>query len=243
MITDKVMRTIINSIPNVLTSGNLFCGCIATVLAINGDIATATYFIFASAIFDFFDGFVARLLKAQSDIGLQLDSLADMVSFGVAPSAMIFHILSVSQIHVPLELPAFTPFFAFFIAVFSALRLAKFNIDKRQTTEFIGLPTPACTLFFCGLAHSNIFTVTGFYVLLASIPVFCFLLVSEIPMFSLKIKKSSGFAKKYSLQILLLLGAIVFIAVWRLQGISITIAFYVLLSIFRNVRRSQVMTK
>jgi CDP-diacylglycerol--serine O-phosphatidyltransferase len=239
----NVMRKIINSIPNILTSGNLFCGCIATVLAINGDIETATYFIFVSAIFDFFDGFVARLLKAQSALGLQLDSLADMVSFGVAPSAIVYHILSVSQIHVPVELPAFTPYFAFLIAVFSALRLAKFNIDERQTAEFIGLPTPACTLFFCGLAHSNIFTVTGFYALLAFIPLFCFLLVSELPMFSLKIKKSPGFVKKYSLQILLLFCAIVFIAVWRLKGISITIAFYILLSIFEYIRRSQIMTK
>jgi CDP-diacylglycerol--serine O-phosphatidyltransferase len=243
MITDQVMRQIINSIPNALTSGNLFCGCIAIILAVNGDITAATYFIFVSAIFDFFDGFVARLLKVQSSLGLQLDSLADMVSFGVAPSAIIFHILSVSQKYLSIELPSFIPYIAFFIAVFSALRLAKFNIDERQTSEFRGLPTPACTLFFCGLAHSNIFTATGFYVLFASIPVFCFLLVSEIPMFSLKIKKSFGFAKKYSLQILLLLGAIVFIAVWRLQGISITIAFYILLSIFRNVRGSQVMSK
>jgi CDP-diacylglycerol--serine O-phosphatidyltransferase len=206
-------------------------------LAINGDIKTATYFIFASAIFDFFDGFVARLLKAQSSLGLQLDSLADMVSFGVAPSAIVFHILSVSQIHVPLDLPAFTPYLAFFIAVFSALRLAKFNIDERQTTEFIGLPTPASTLFFCGLAYFDMFTVTGFYILLALIPVFCFLMVCELPMFSLKIKKSPDFVKKYSLQLLLLLCAIVFIAVWHLKGISITIALYVLLSFIRKIKK------
>jgi CDP-diacylglycerol--serine O-phosphatidyltransferase len=228
------MRKIINSIPNALTSGNLFCGCIAIVLALSGDIRLATYFIFAAAIFDFFDGFAARLLKAQSAIGLQLDSLADMVSFGVAPSAIIFEILSVSQIHVPIGVPAFTPFFAFFIAVFSALRLAKFNIDERQTSEFIGLPTPACTLFFCGLVYFDMFTVTGFYLLLAFIPVFCFLLVCELPMFSLKIKRSPDFVNKYSFQLLLILSAIVFIAVWQLQGISITIAFYVLLSIVRK---------
>jgi CDP-diacylglycerol--serine O-phosphatidyltransferase len=237
------MRKIINSIPNALTSGNLFCGCIAIVLAVNGDIKTATYFVFASAIFDFFDGFVARLLKAQSSLGLQLDSLADMVSFGVAPSAIVFHILSISQLHVPLELPVFTPYFAFLIAVFSALRLAKFNIDERQTTGFIGLPTPACTLFFCGLAYYNIFTVTGFYLLLAFIPLFCFLLVCELPMFSLKMKKSPGFVKKYSLQLLLLFSAIVFIAVWRLKGISITIAFYIILSLSEHIRHSQIMTK
>jgi CDP-diacylglycerol--serine O-phosphatidyltransferase len=220
-----------------LTSGNLFCGCIATVLAIKGDITTATYFIFASAIFDFFDGFVARLLKAQSQLGLQLDSLADMVSFGVAPSAIVFYILSITQRHVSLVLPAFTPFIAFFIAVFSALRLAKFNIDKRQTTEFIGLPTPAATLFFCGLTYFDMFTVTGFYLLLVFIPVFCFLLVCELPMFSLKMKKNPDFVKKYSLQLLLLICAIVFIAVWHLKGISITIAFYILFSIIRKIKK------
>jgi CDP-diacylglycerol--serine O-phosphatidyltransferase len=237
------MRKIISCIPNTLTSGNLFCGCIAIVLALSGDIKTATYFIFVSAIFDFFDGFAARLLKVQSQLGLQLDSLADMVSFGVAPSAIVFQILSISQIHVPLELPAFTPFVAFFIAVFSALRLAKFNIDERQTSGFIGLPTPACTLFFCGLAHFDMFTVTGFYILTASIPLFCFLLVCELPVFSLKVKKSPDFAKKYSLQMLLLLCAIVFIALWQLKGISITIAVYILLSIVGNIRHSKIMTK
>jgi CDP-diacylglycerol--serine O-phosphatidyltransferase len=229
------MRKIINSIPNALTSGNLFCGCIAIVSALSGDIRLATYFIFVAAVCDFLDGFAARLLNAQSSIGLQLDSLADMVSFGVAPSVIIFEILTVSQIHAPIELPAFTPFLAFFIAVFSALRLAKFNIDERQTSEFIGLPTPACTLFFCGLAYFDMYTVTGFYLLLASIPVFCFLLICELPMFSLKVKKSPDFVRKYSFQLLLILCAVVFISVWQLKGISITIAFYVLLSYIRKI--------
>jgi CDP-diacylglycerol--serine O-phosphatidyltransferase len=207
------------------------------VLAINGDITTATYFIFASAIFDFFDGFAARLLKAQSPLGLQLDSLADMVSFGVAPSAIIFHILSISQRYLSFDLPAFTPYIAFFIAVFSALRLAKFNIDERQTGSFIGLPTPACTLFICGLVYFDIFTVTGFYVLVALIPLLCFLLVCELPMFSLKIKKEPDFIKKYSLQILLLLCAIVFIAVWQLKSLSIIVVLYVVLSLFSQELR------
>jgi CDP-diacylglycerol--serine O-phosphatidyltransferase len=220
----------------MLTSGNVFCGCIAIVMAIRGNITIATYFIFASAIFDFFDGFVARLLKAQSSLGLQLDSLADMISFGVAPSAIIFSILSSST---PAELPVFIPYLAFFIAVFSALRLAKFNIDERQTTEFIGLPTPAATLFFCGLADFNVFNITGFYVVLTLIPIFCFLLVCELPMFSLKIKKSPGFVKKYGLQLLLILFAVVFIAVWHLKGISITIAMYILLSVIGKIYNPQ----
>jgi CDP-diacylglycerol--serine O-phosphatidyltransferase len=230
------MRKIINSIPNTLTSANLFCGCIATVMAIYGDITTATYYIFAAATFDFLDGFVARLLKAQSPLGLQLDSLSDIVSFGVAPSAITFAILLDTM---PIELPLFIPFSAFFIAVFSALRLAKFNIDERQTSEFIGLPTPASALFFCGLAHFDMYATTGFYIVLALIPTFCFLLVCELPMFSLKIKKSPDFIKKYTLQLLLLLCAVIFIAIWHLKGLSITIALYISLSIIRKIYNPQ----
>jgi CDP-diacylglycerol--serine O-phosphatidyltransferase len=228
------MQKTVKSIPNILTSGNLFCGCLATVQAIEGDVERATYFVFAAAIFDFLDGFAARLLKAQSKLGLQLDSLADMVSFGLAPSAIVYYILSIAQRHATLELPIFTPYFAFFIAIFSALRLAKFNIDTRQSNEFIGLPTPACTLFFAGLAHFDMFTHTGFYLLLALIPIFCCLLVCELPMFSLKIKKSPDFARKYRRQLLLIFCAAVFIAVWRLKGISITITLYILLSIIEK---------
>jgi CDP-diacylglycerol--serine O-phosphatidyltransferase len=166
-----------------------------------------------------------------------------MVSFGVAPSALVFSILATHISEKLIELPTFTPFIAFSVAIFSALRLAKFNIDERQTTEFIGLPTPACSLFFCGLTYFNLFTVTGFYVLIAFIPLFCFLLVCELPMFSLKIKKSHDFVKKYRLQLLLILCAVVFIAIWRLKGISITIAFYILLSIYEKIRHSLIMTK
>jgi CDP-diacylglycerol--serine O-phosphatidyltransferase len=231
------MRTILNHFPNVLTSGNLFCGCVAVVMALDGDLTTATWCIFAAAVFDFFDGFVARLLKAQSALGLQLDSLADMVSFGVAPSAIVFYILQVTQRYLTIELPTFTPYIAFLIAVFSALRLAKFNIDERQTTGFIGLPTPASTLFFCGLTGFNIFTVSGFYIVLSCVPLFCFLLVCELPMFSLKIKRTPNFITKYRLQLLLITCAIVSIAVWRLKGITITIIIYILLSAFKNIRK------
>ena len=120
----------------------------ALVSAVEGDTATAAYFIFAAAVFDFCDGFAARLLNARSPLGLQLDSLADVVSFGAAPSAVIYSLL----LHrLPDGWPAFLPFGAFLIAVFSALRLAKFNVDERQSESFIGLPTPACALLICGL--------------------------------------------------------------------------------------------
>lgn len=228
------MRKIIKGIPNTITSMNLFCGCIAITMAFKGNLEIATYFIFAAAILDFFDGFTARLLNAHSPIGLQLDSLADVVSFGVAPSVIIFHILTVTQTYIQADIPAFIPYVAFLLAVFSALRLAKFNVDERQTDSFIGLNTPACTLFICGLVYFNIFSVTGYYFLLALIPVLCFLLVCELPMFSLKIKKTdTSFLKKYGWQIILLVCSIVFIAVWHLKGITLAIGLYVILSVIK----------
>ena len=136
-------------IPNTLTCGNLVSGCIATVFALSGDARMALLWIIAGAVFDFFDGMSARLLNVSSPIGKELDSLADDVTFGVAPAAIIFRELQT------LECPDFLapvaeylPYFAFVMAAFSALRLAKFNLDTRQTTSFIGLPTPANALFW-----------------------------------------------------------------------------------------------
>jgi CDP-diacylglycerol--serine O-phosphatidyltransferase len=231
------MRKILKNIPNVITSCNLLSGCVAVVMALRGEIETATCFIFAAAVFDFFDGFIARLLKAQSPLGLQLDSLADIVSFGVAPSAIIFYILSVSQLYIQIELHPFIPFAAFAIAVFSALRLAKFNIDDRQTSSFIGLPTPAAALFICGLVYFDIFTVTGYFFLLTLIPLISFLLICEIPMFSLKIKKvKTSFIKVFKLQLFTISCAIIFISVWQLKGISLTIALYIILSVLKTIK-------
>ena len=227
----KIFDRLKQHTPNALTSCNLLCGCVAVVKALNGDLETAVYCIFAAAIFDFFDGFVARLLNAQSSIGLQLDSLADVVSFGVAPSSIIFWILSVTQRYFQTDLPAFIPYLAFLIAVFSALRLAKFNIDERQTSSFIGLPTPACAIFVCGLAYFDIFTHTGYFVLLALIPVLCVLLTCELPMFSLKLKKTGKpFVSQYKMPLILLVCAPIFIIVWQMKGLSLLIALYVLLA-------------
>jgi CDP-diacylglycerol--serine O-phosphatidyltransferase len=230
----NLLRVIRKNIPNAITSLNLFCGCVALVFAFDNDTVTAAFFILAAAVFDFCDGFAARLLKAYSPMGKELDSLADVVSFGVAPSAIVFSMLADGTCFNP-----FLSFGAFLIAVFSALRLAKFNIDTRQNESFIGLPTPACALFFCGL--TSIQNIDS-RVLAALIPVFCFLLVCELPMFSLKIKKQAGFQhfiKKYCLQILLAVCAIIFVAVFGLAGISYTIALYILLSLWYWVVSSE----
>ena len=136
-------------IPNSITCCNLICGCIATCFAYGGQPAMALLFIVLGAVFDFFDGMVARLLNVSSPIGKELDSLADDVTFGVAPSTMIFYELSVMDYPSMLEpLRPILPYMAFIMAAFSALRLAKFNLDERQAMGFIGLPTPANALFW-----------------------------------------------------------------------------------------------
>ena len=142
-------------IPNTITCCNLISGCIATYFAFQGDFELALLFIIIGAVFDFFDGMTARLLGVSSPIGKELDSLADDITFGFAPSAIIFGYLCTFHIHI------FTlPFLAFVMAAFSALRLAKFNLDERQALGFIGLPTPANALFWgaliVGLQQHNI---------------------------------------------------------------------------------------
>lgn len=176
---------LLKHIPNALTCLNLVCGCVGIVFVLEGHAIPAAYFVWAACLFDFFDGFAARLLKVSSPIGKELDSLADMVSFGVLPSALMFtFIKGETEIY-------WLPYLAFVIAVFSALRLAKFNIDERQTTAFIGLPTPANALFLTALPFLPP-PLWAFIqqplILLAICVVFSFLLVSEIELFALKFK-------------------------------------------------------
>lgn len=179
-------------IPNAITCCNLLCGVLAIVAAFQtGLLVLSLLFVLMAAVFDFFDGFAARALKAYSPIGKELDSLADMVSFGVAP-ALVGYVYANSFPYVAL-LPLF-------IAVFSALRLAKFNIDSRQSENFIGLATPACAILFISLTAYfsdtaitvNVVTLGWWYwIPIALVPILCFLLVSEIPMFSMKLKNLS----------------------------------------------------
>ena len=139
-------------IPNFITCCNLFCGCIASVMAFQAKYETAIAFIILGAVFDFFDGMLARLFKVSGPLGKELDSLADDITFGFAPSAIVFSLFK--EVHYPaflMPMEAYLPYCAFLIAVFSAYRLGKFNIDPRQSTSFIGLPTPANALFWGSL--------------------------------------------------------------------------------------------
>jgi CDP-diacylglycerol--serine O-phosphatidyltransferase len=135
-------------IPNTITLANLFCGCLSIVATFSGQITTAGLLIFLAALFDFLDGFSAKLLNAYSEIGKQLDSLADMVSFSVAPAVIAFRIMFARQAELPFDNLVYI---AFAMVLFSALRLAKFNLDTRQTEHFIGMPTPANALFWASL--------------------------------------------------------------------------------------------
>jgi CDP-diacylglycerol--serine O-phosphatidyltransferase len=225
-------------IPNMITCLSLVSGCIACVAALEGNLLLATVWIMIAAVFDFSDGFAARLLKAYSPMGKELDSLADMVGFGVAPGMIVFHLLGEACPFLPLgSLNVYIPYLAFVIPAFSGLRLAKFNIDKRQTTSFIGLPVPAHALFWSSLAcslqpvvHSNeaLFVIA----VILSATLTSLLLVSEIPMFSLKVKSTAwkGNERRY-----ILMGcAIVFIVLFGFLGIAGAILLYVLLSVFNK---------
>lgn len=232
-------NAITRHIPNALTCLNLFSGCIASVMAFHARYDLALLFIFIGAVFDFFDGMAARLLHAYSNIGKDLDSLADDVSFGVAPSLMIFSLLK--EMHYPVSIEGIAPYLpyaAFLISVFSALRLAKFNNDTRQSTSFIGLPVPANALFWASLITGNHAFLTNeachpLY-LIAIVCLFSWLLVSEIPMFSLKFKNLSW--KENKICFIFLFVCILLIVFLGIKGISACIVWYILLSLCTQKR-------
>lgn len=224
---------IIDNIPNALTCGNIICGCMAIIQTFKGDLALAAYFVFIGALFDFVDGFAARILNAQSIIGKDLDSLADMVSFGVVPGMLVYYILNIATEN---EL---IPYIGILIPVFSGIRLAKFNNDERQSVDFYGLPTPANALFFVSLPLIILFDTIGlkYYVLNTSLLVsctlvFCFLMVSDIRLFSLKIK---SFNLKDNLWvILLIIGANILFYTLFFSAIPFIVILYIVLSIIKN---------
>ncbi len=225
-------------IPNFITLCNLFCGSAALLYTLNGDPVTAAYFTSACFLFDYLDGMLARMLEVSGPLGKQLDSLADMVSFGVVPAAMMYMLLQksvcgtigLSQICLP-ALPAFI------LAMFSALRLGKFNLDTRQTSYFIGLSTPACTVFMLGVSlsmHKNLFSVQELteytWLWYGLTGLLSWLLISEIPMFGMKIKQFDWKSNRFNLVFLLLF--IVLVTFLNVMAFSAIIVLYILLSLF-----------
>ena len=227
-------------IPNLITLLNLFCGCIAVVFVSESNFVMAFYFVCLGIFLDFFDGFFARLFKVSSPLGLQLDSLADMVTSGVVPGDVMYSLFLKSANPHDIIGSAFIPFLGFIVTLGSCYRLANFNIDTRQTDSFIGLPTPANALFILSLPlvlkfsdSLIIFEILSNHWVLLVITIFsAYILNAEIPLFALKIKKFN--LKDNILQVVFLLISIVLVLLLEYLAIPLIIIFYVLLSIINN---------
>lgn len=222
-------------IPNAITCLNLFSGCVGITFAFNGNLTYASYAIVVAALFDFIDGLSARALNVYSILGKELDSLADVISFGLLPSVIIYQLFLASP-----QIGIYSTYFnysAFIITAFSALRLAKFNIDARQTDHFIGLPTPANALLIA--SFSVIIQSGGFwstyilnpFFLLAFSMCSSFLLVMELPLIALKFK-SYDFANN-KLRYALIISAIALAAVLKFAAVPLIILLYIILSLFQ----------
>lgn len=227
------MNAIIRNIPNTITCINVLSGCLAIVVASKGTTPLwglqafqwAFIFIAIGAVADFLDGFAARALRAYSDLGKELDSLCDLVTFGVAPAMIMFHLLEEQ------EVAAWLPWMSLLIPIAGAVRLARFNIDTRQTTYFIGMPIPANAIFWIGYAATLAAGVGGFsawYIFLPILILECWLMNSPLKMFSLKIKDFS--LKKIAPQLILVVAAIVLCLTLGVSGLMWFILFYIILS-------------
>lgn len=248
-------------IPNFLTCCNLLCGCLAIVQAFEGNLVYSAYLVGLAAIFDFFDGFAARMLKVSSAIGKDLDSLADMVTFGVVPGVMMFHLIYLSQIsigHPDLlfygiskgssfvnEKKGFVPicYFGFLITIFSCIRLAKFNNDTRQTDSFIGVPTPAVAIFICSIpliikynpSLGSLFITNNSLLVLCLLSfILSLLLISELPLFALKFKHFKW--KDNEMRFVFLAMSLLLLITLQFVGIPLIIIMYILLSILSNFK-------
>ena len=241
----------IKQIPNIITSLNLLCGCVAIMFAVSGDLVSASFFAFAGIFLDFFDGLAARALNAQSQVGLQLDSLADVVTSGVLPGVVMVQLLSEALTGTSLDISAifsdtanntsiesYLPFIGLLIAVASGYRLAKFNVDTRQTTSFIGLPVPANTLlilslpliisFQAGQQITEVILTPWFLIIITLVS--CVLLNAEIPLFGLKFKTWNF--KDNAVRYLFLIASILLLVVLKFIAIPIIIFLYILVSLF-----------
>lgn len=235
---------VISCIPNTITLMNALSGCLSITFAFTGSLTIAGLFILIAAVFDFFDGMAARMLKVSSAIGKELDSLADDISFGVAPSAIAFMIIyqqlnpsssNFAQLPLGTMLLCLIPFL---MAAFSALRLAKFNLDERQTDKFIGLPTPANAMVWASLPFILTYNADSFFathiivpvVLIPASVVMSLLLICELPLFSLKFKTWDFGSNK--IRYIFLLLSLILIIVLHFAAIPAIILLYVLISVF-----------
>ncbi|MBX2957532.1 MAG: CDP-diacylglycerol--serine O-phosphatidyltransferase [Cyclobacteriaceae bacterium] len=215
----------IRHLPNFLTCCNLLCGCIGIVFALENRPIPAAYFVWVACVFDFFDGFTARSLKVKSPIGKELDSLADVVSFGVLPAIVVYKLWNA-------DAEDYLPFLSFSIAIFSALRLAIFNIDDTQKDSFRGLPTPANALLLTALPLQDSFVLEWLinpWILTTIIMLSSWLLVSPIELFALKFKNFTWQENKIRFTFLII--SVLVLAIWQAPAIPLVIILYIALSL------------
>jgi CDP-diacylglycerol--serine O-phosphatidyltransferase len=222
-------------IPSFITSLNLVSGSLAVIFAFSGEIKTAVLLVVIASVFDFFDGFAARLLKSVSEFGKQLDSLSDLISFGFAPASIFYNLYLIKNADDQIF-----AYFAILLVVFAALRLAKFNIDPEQTSEFKGLPTPAMALFiisisyYCFIEKTIISEFLCSPLIFVSINIiFSLLMISNIRLMSLKVKSLR--INEIYWQLILILGAIILLIIFRFLGIGLTIFLYLAISFLKQI--------
>jgi len=232
------MNALIRNIPNFITLSNLLCGVLSIIFAFNDNLILAAIFIFVGNFLDFFDGFFARLLKVEDKFGLQLDSMADLITSGLAPAIILFHLIkNQSQTQYPDMVPL--AFLALIIPVFSAIRLSNFNIDLSQKNSFIGLPTPMLAIFIAAIPlinlqlfpiYSNIIFLCGISIVLS------FLLISKINLFSLKVNlKKISIDKLNILRVILLSSSIILFLLFNFAAIPFIVILYIILSLINNI--------
>jgi CDP-diacylglycerol--serine O-phosphatidyltransferase len=238
------MNAIKRNIPNIITLTNLFCGLCAIIFAFQDNLILASFCIFLGAFLDFFDGLAARLLKITGELGKQLDSMADIVTFGVAPGFILFHIMCDLSQEILFRSATVEGFFfpailALLIPIFSAVRLANFNIDTKQATSFIGLPTPVLAIFVASLPlidkYQQLSMLSDLRFLIVITVILPLLLVAKISLFSLKFSKEEGVVSNLNIfRITLILASVILLFVFQFAAIPFIVILYLILSIVNN---------
>lgn len=240
------MNVIIRNIPNYITIANLFCGVLSIISTFSNQLSLAAFFIFLGIFLDFFDGFFARLLKIENEFGLQLDSLADLVTSGLAPSFILFKLLNANNTTQLFgEFSFETPFssislIAFLIPIFAALRLANFNIDKNQKNSFIGLPTPMTAIFIASIPliksefFNSIYSNTSTLCIISV--VLSILMISKLNLFSIKVNFQENLSSQLNMmRLFMLISSLILLFFFNLAAIPFIVVLYIILSIINNL--------
>ena len=240
------MNAIIRNIPNYITIANLFCGVLSIISTFSNQLSLAAFFIFLGIFLDFLDGFFARLLKIENEFGLQLDSLADLVTSGLAPSFILFKLLNANNTtqlfgELSFEIPfSSISLIAFLIPIFAALRLANFNIDKNQKNSFIGLPTPMTAIFIASIPliksefFNSIYNNTSTLCIISV--VLSILMISKLNLFSIKVNFQENLSSQLNMmRLFMLISSLILLFFFNLAAIPFIVVLYIILSIINNL--------